>query len=280
MRFAVLFSITICSLLFPAVGTAEITQRVFVGFDPTPANPFSGDEDNDSDLIQGATDSDINRALLANILGDGYSATGSVGEFGNYGVQGQTIRTGEFSAQVIIEADVAAPQVGGAAREAFANFIIDGGSVTFVAGENSNLRFLLTLDSDNEPFPEFQSGFELFGSPGGSSTYMSLGNDMGATFDGNSTVDIPFSFQSVSLGVLSPGQVIHFEYQLDIIANIEGFSEITHFEFQDPLSVQPPLANLDQLRPTISFISAVPEPASCLFLFALGATMCCRRRCR
>lgn len=273
------FAALIASSMLGGTSQAEITQTIGFFFDPTPSSPVSGDEVADSDQIRGNTDSEINRSILAGITGTGFSASGSVGEFGNYGVQGQSTTVGEFRAQVIIEADVQAPAFG-VAREAFANFIIDGGTVAFVAGENSNLRLLLTLDSDSSPLNEFQSGFELFGSVGGNPTYAPLGtDDMGATFNGTS-VDIPFSFQSVSLGVLNPGQVINFRYQLDITANIENFSEITFFEFEDPLSISPPPVDVSLLRPTISFVSAVPEPSMPMILLAAFATSQSIRRRR
>ncbi|WP_182865416.1 hypothetical protein [Stieleria mannarensis] len=256
---------------------AAITQQISFTFDPTPDDLFNNDDVRGGDFISGNTPTDINRSLIAGLNDNGVSASGSVGEFGNYGLQASTSRTGELRAQVVIEADVQAPPIGGSPREAFANFIIDGGQFVFVAGENSTLEFILTLSADRSAV--FQSALEMTGSPGGNTpTLTQFGADIGAEQNG-STVDIPFSFQNVSLGVLNPGQSILLEYQLDIIADIQDFSEVTIFEFQDPLSVEPPLATIDQLRPTISFVSAVPEPSFAMIgLVACGIVMVSRKR--
>lgn len=267
---------TVALLVFSSVCDAAIRQQIFFRYDPTPGVGNSGDEVTSGDLITGADESEINRSVLAGITASEYSASGSIGEFGNYGVQGQIGIPGELHAQVFIEADVIAPLVGGGPREAFANFIIDGGESTFIAGPNSNLDFLLTVESSASSLNIFQSGYSLNGSPTGMPTFSSFGSDIGASLTGP-TVDIPLSFQSFSLGLINPGEVIRLRYQLDINATIGDFSEVTTFSFQDPLSIEPPAVGPGFLRPTISFVTAIPEPSSAAWLLFVGAGVCLRR---
>lgn len=87
-------------MLFTHVSVAEIQQQLFLSYDPDPNVLF-----NDivaSDSITGATEAEIDRALIANLNGMGYNAFGSVGEFGNYGVSGSIFTRGELRAQVVI----------------------------------------------------------------------------------------------------------------------------------------------------------------------------------
>lgn len=261
---------------------AAITQQIVVDFDPTPFPGPGGDNDRDSDSITGQTEAEINRALLASITGAGYSALGSVGEFGNYGVSGNINRTGSLLAQVLIEADVTAP-VNGVAREAVARFIIDGGGFTFAAGQTSTLFFQLSLDSDTTVETDFLSRIELVGGPSaGAPTATITGDDIGATQSGID-IDIPFSFQTVSLGVLNPGQTLNLRYVMTIEAQINDFSEITQFQFQDPLTLSPP-PDTSLLRPTIAFVSSVPEPSSAVLLGLIMSSALLRtsrrRRCK
>ena len=258
---------------------AAITQQIFFEFDPAPGT--NGDEDVDSEQIRGQNEAEIDRSITASIGGTGYSASGSVGEFGTYGLQGNVGRVGRLHAQVFIEADVQAPPIGGQPREAVANFIVDGGAFTMIAGQGSRIDFALNLSTNKSISPIFQSRFEFVADSSGANPVLTtFGPDLGIEQSGTS-LDIPFSFQSASLGVLNPGEVVNFEYQLDIITDIVSFSEITLLEFQDPLTIQPPQITADLARPSISFVTAIPEPSSAVLLaVACGTLGLVRRRHR
>ena len=89
-----------------ASAPAIIIQNLFFGFDPTSNDRFNNDDVRGDDRIVGATDADINRALIGGIgsANVGYMAQGSIGVFGNYGISGSTWRRGELHAQVYIAA--------------------------------------------------------------------------------------------------------------------------------------------------------------------------------
>lgn len=273
-KFALLFAAGLAGTLVAESSAAAISQQVFLGFDPDPA--VFGDSIVDSDRIDGATEADINRALIASIAGPGYSASGSVGEFGNYGVSGTIFTRGELRAQVLIEADVSTPPFG-SPRDAEANFIIDGGELSFLAGPLSTLHLQLTLSVDADIV--YQTGIGLIGDDAaGHPGFTTFGADIGAVRDPSLgwRINIPFSFQSVALGVLNPGQTIEFAYQLDIIATIEDYAEVVAFEFEDPLTIEPPPVAPKALR---AGIAPVPLPAA-LWLFASAAALLGLRRRR
>ena len=211
--------------MFSSCAPADIIQQIFFEFDPTPFPGPSGDEDTDADRIEGQTDADINRALIAGIAGNGYSASGSMGVFGSYGLMGSQFTRGEVHSQVFIEVDATAPP-GGAPRPAVANFIIDGGMFNFTAGPASTLEYTLSLLVDSSIV--FQTFGEITGDPTfGNPAFLTGGTDIGALQSplNPSNIDIPFSFQSVDLGVLNPGQSFLFQYQLDIISTVGDATE-------------------------------------------------------
>lgn len=268
-----LIAASLVALLFAGTSPAAIRQQVSVSYDPDPS--VFGDDTRDIDMIEGATETDIDRALFTSIAGPGFSAMGSVGEFGNYGVSGMISSRGELRAQVDIEADVTAPPFG-TPRAAEANFIIDGGEVSFLAGSLSTLRLVLTLSVDSSIV--FQSGFELTGDDAaGNPDFELISSDIGAERDPllGWRINIPFSFQSVDLGVLNPGQTIEFGYQLSIIATIVDYAEVVAFEFQDPLTIEPPPVEPDALR---ADIAAVPLPAAAWLFAPAVALLGLRRR--
>lgn len=275
VKSALTVAASLAGLLFADSSTAAIRQQVFLGFDPDPT--VIGDEINDGDIIEGATEADIDRALIASIAGPGFSASGSVGEFGNYGVNGTIFTRGELRAQVVIEADVSTPPFG-SPRDAEANFIIDGGELSFLAGPLSTLELTLTLIADSDFV--FQTGIELVGDgAAGNPSFATFGADIGAVRDPSLgwRINIPFSFQSVDLGVLSPGQTLDFSYQLDIVATIEDYAEVVAFEFEDPLTIEPPPAGPESLR---AGIAPVPLPAAGWLLAPAVALLGLRQRCR
>ncbi|MCP4252403.1 MAG: PEP-CTERM sorting domain-containing protein [Candidatus Scalindua sp.] len=245
---------------------ASITQILIFEFDEDATPP---PENRDSDSITGLTDADINRALIAGITGLNYSVNGSMGIWGEYGIEGNLFQPGELRSQVVIEADVSAPG-GGIPRPAQANFIVDGGMFTFIAGPLSSATLTLSLSVDS--LVAWQSHLEITGSSSGDPTISILGEDIGAVQNplSPSEIDIPFSFQTAELGILTPGDSFLFEYQLDIELKVKDWVEGIFFEFQDPLSIVPPPVSQGSIRPTISFIdeptSTVPEPATVALL--------------
>lgn len=105
-----------------------------------------------------------------------------------------------------------------------------------------------------------------------------LGDDIGATFDGNFTVDIPVSFQTVSVGLVSAGGFVEISYDLRIASVMALFSEIVRWRFSDPLSVDQGVN-----APVLAFLAPapIPQPASLpLMAAALGLSFCVGRRRR
>jgi len=271
---ALLIAAGLAGLLFAQTSTAAIHQQIIFNFDPDPT--VFGDDTQADDGITGATEADIDRALFAALNGPGYSAIGSVGEFGNYGVSGSIFRPGTLTAQVFIEADVTAPPFG-SPRNAEARFIIDGGALHFLAGPLSTLDLNLSLSVDFGTV--FQTGIQLTGDDAaGNPGFTTFGADIGATRDPvlGWRIEIPFSFQTVDLGVLNPGQTIQFSYLLNIEATIVDYAEVVAFEFQDPLTIEPSPVAPEALR---AGIAPVPVPAAA-WLFAPAAALLGLRRRR
>ncbi len=277
----VFLGLCIILLSFSNMTLAEIHQQIVVDFDPQQGIGEPG-EDRDSDAITGPPDQ-INRALNAAISGPGYSASGSVGRFGNYGIQGtQSINAHSMQTQVVIANDDIV-NFTGIPQRIKANFIIDGGEFVLAAAPGATLKYDLNLFIDDSPtsgadflFPD-RSVFRSFGTLSGeldqSTTFVSGGDDIEAVFDGVHSVEIPVSLQSVDLGVLNPGQRIGLQYQMDVTTSVPQFVEFLSFQFSDPLSVDGVGAS-----PTIEF-SAVPIPAAgLLFMPALAALLVCFKR--
>ena len=273
-RTPLLIAAILVGLMFAHASTAAIHQQIIFSYDSEPDPFVTGDYFQASDSITGATEADIDRALIASLNGPGYNAFGSVGEFGNYGLSGSIFRPGELLAQVLIEADVSAPPFG-SPRNAEANFIIDGGELNFLAGPLSTLDLSLSLAVDFNPV--FQTSIHLTGDDAaGNPGFTTFGDDIGATRDPalGWRINIPFSFQNVDLGVLNPGQTIEFSYLLTITATIADYAEVVAFEFQDPLTIEPPPVAPEALR---AGIAPVPVPAAA-WLFAPAAALLGWRR--
>ena len=271
------------ALGFTAHAHAEVTQRVALIYDDDMGNRV----DDDGDEIRVPTSGDINRAIFAALPADvpgaeGYSSRGSVGVFGQLGVQAETRRTGRMVNQVIIFSDEHV-NLTGVPQHAVARFIIDGGEATLVAGEESKLEFQLNLESrvfvgnTQIGFAErWQGGFELEVFPGAFDlpTFTPFGEDIRATFDGVNHVDIDFSFQTFDLGIIPANGRIELEYFLHIEADIKRYSEITNWQFSDPLTVE--MGGGEVLAPTITFL--VPEPGTGFVLAAFAVLAAPRRR--
>ena len=107
---------------------------------------------------------------------------------------------------------------------------------------------------------------------GGSPTVTMIGDDIGATHDGNGTVTIPHSFQTLDLGIIGPGERLEIDYLLTIESDIPSFAEGMFYEFSDPLTI-------DTGDPLIPMIEIVPEPAT-LALLSLAPPLVSHRRRR
>lgn len=266
MAFKPFLIATLASAALASQAQALVTQTVNVSFDPTPDQIVNGDDVTDGATISNAGGPIVD-AITASIAGDRFSAIGSVGQFGDLGLQGVLFRTGEMRAQVDIEADEFINPFA-TAQEAQINFIIDGGEFQMVAGDGSTIELQLTISRDNQTV--FQTGFDLtaIGGFGVDTDFQPFGADIGAFQPSSSTVEIPFAFGSASLGVIQPNQRFSIDYQIVIVAETVGFGEIVRFEFSDPFNVS---GFGDFPTVTFSDAQAVPVPATApLLLGALG----------
>jgi len=256
---------------------AVVAQSVSVSFDPTPDQVANGDS---VQQISGVSDLNgpITDAIAASIVGNGFSAVGSVGPFGDLGMEGRASVVGQMRAQVDIGSNdfinlFATP------REARLNFIIDGGEFNFIAGDGSDLRVVLTIEMDRDTV--FQTGFRLTtGADIINPEFDLIGQDIGFIRPRPTTVEVPFAFGSVSLGLIQPNQRFSVDYQMSILADIEGFAEVVNFAFSDPFNV----SGFGEF-PTVTFsddVQAVPLPPTApLLLGALAAAgLVGRRRAR
>lgn len=143
------------------------------------------------------------------------------------------------------------------------NFIINEGLFLLVAGEGSTLDYELRVNGLS-----FVSTGSLEAGPGPSffATFTTAGQDLGAAFDGEYRVDVPFSVQGVS-ETLQPGGGMSFTYDLTITARAEQFAEIIRFEFRDPAEFPDLPADATQFGPAPG-VAAVAEPSPLLALTA------------
>ena len=228
-----------------------------VSFDP-PVGPG----DFDSRSISSPSDS-IPITLFATVLGIDYSASSSVGIYGNLGVEGLLRRTGSLVASVQIFSNEFT-NLTGFAQNAIAKFIIDGGTFHLNAGDGSTLTYGIHIDKGLQTVWE-TSGTLSSPVGGGPVEFTTAGTNVGANLIDDNTLDLPIFFGSADLGKLQPGETLELTYTLLISAFTEGFSEAAYFQFSDPLNV----SGFGDY-PTVSFQGAVvPLPAS-LPLFAGG----------
>ncbi len=291
----------------PGPAQALLIQRVGVFSDvvflvPDPLGNSDGAE------VQGTTSTDITTDILATI-GDStadpavggvtYQALASAGRFGAVGLR--TSLTGgisasetyELTAQVSIYSDEFVNLLGVPARVE-ASFIIDGGSLLMEAGR-AEVSYQLEVEGENlgtAPIespprllipslsgPSFRSAGEFVADALGNQVFTTRGADIGATQVDRNNVDIPFSFQTLDLGILGAGERMAIRYFFDMRTTLTGpgaFAEGIFTEFSDPLSLgsQPVIA----LRATPLASSPLPEPPLAALLVAALAGCAARGR--
>lgn len=257
-----------------SMASATVIQTVQVEYDPEPDR--SGTAIVDRDEISVPISTDIDRDLLASIADPGglWSASGSVGRFGNFGVQGSIVQRGNLLVDVEIESTefinlTSVPQ------RLQARFIVDGGELVMAFAPSASLSLNLRLSAyAQSSLSNFASTITLSDSAAGGSLDLSTaGRDLGAVFNGPNRVEIPFSFQTAELGVLQPGERLRLVYQLQIIASVPNFAEILRFEFSDPLNVDGTGMFPGSMDITMT---PVPEPGTAALL-GLGLALLARR---
>ncbi len=227
------------------------------------------------DFLDVPTPDDVDRTVFASeSSSSGYSVSAAIGPFGNLGTEGVTMVAGPLSAEVDIRADFA--NLGPNPLRAVANFVIDGGEFVLVGSPGSTLTYSLTLRRSNDLVFESQGileGVSFF-----ETAFEASGADIGASFDGDATVTLPTSFQSVDLGIIGPGEPFSLSYFLEIEATVDSFgAELIRWEFSDPLSVEG--AGEFPIETVVSFLP-VPEPSALgmLVLAAAGSALAASRR--
>jgi hypothetical protein len=203
-------------------------------------------------------------------------------------MQAQFFGTGQLSTAISIS-NFNISNLTGSPRSAVAYFVIDGGSLSFVADTGSNLSFFLKLDAvvralDGHDISErtWETYIDMVMTPNGGFVpeVTTSGVDIGATTGALPfVVDIPKSQQSFDLGVVPVTGHIALTYEVAAIARVQGFAENVAWQFSDPLSVDGP-----SQFPTVEFlndttVSQVPAPASLPLVAAgLAGLGLCRRR--
>lgn len=273
-----IFAVALSGFAEPA--EAIIHQQIILQYDPTPDNASNNDETRDDASIDDSG-GPINSAIAAQItdpsLNGYFFARGSVGQFGDLGVEAHSIRPGELDSQVYIESD-GYQNITGRPQRAMANFIIDGGRFVMYAGAGSLLEFTLTIRKDFDVV--FQSAFEYesLDNSGSNNELRLFGEDARVTQTSPGVLDMDFSFQSVDLGIILPNETFGISYQLDITGTAVNYSEVMLFEFSDPFNVTqfPGDAATDFPGdfPAVTFsdVQAVPSPTTApLMLGGFGA---------
>lgn len=259
-------------LLAATFASATVQHQITLVFDDD-FDPSNGEVEERGDFIRVDRPDLVDRSLVAAIGGPGYAASGSVGEFGALGVSGSHFRGGSLSAQVDIRDD-AIRNPFGVPVNAVANFIVDGGRLALTAASSDPadpafLELVLTVTSrvTGSSRRVFQSIITLESTNFMTPTLTQRGSSLGAfAIPNTDIVEIPFSFQSLDIGVIPAGGSVEIDYQLIIESQAE-IAEGVFFEFSDPLDVT-------GARPfSVEFLPLVaPEPRlGALLLAGLGA---------
>lgn len=254
---------TALALVLGANASATVTQTVTADYDDGTSSLT--DLDTVDDPVDPLTDT-----IFAAVNGFYGSATGSVGVYGDLGVEGALRGPATAGNTVLISNDYV-PNLSGIGRRAQLRFIIDGGELNLLGQQGSTLTFSLSLlgfifDSNDDfvDFINWSTGvtMEENGSFGSGLDISFTGEDIGAqVMPGRDWgVEIPLSFQTVDIGEIPPGGYADFSYSLIIQGDSVGFPEIISWQFSDPLSVDD-----FGVAPEIVF-DPIPEPTTALML--------------
>jgi len=264
-RTTLLVSVSLILSIVTMQASANIVQEVGASY--TPALPVGSPSNTrilDIDRVDGST---IDRAVFARVSDTFYTVESSAGKFGNFGVSGSLIQeTGAIAAHVFIGNGDFKNRTG-QPQQATANFIIDGGFFTLMASPGSTVGYDLKLELNGVPVFESSAEMETFATSNGflSNTFTQSGHDIGTTFDGNLSMTIPLSFQSVDLGLIQINKSFALSYTFDAYGVTDSFAEEIAFEFSDPLSVEfseNVLLDITYSDP----VSSVPVPPSFLLM--------------
>ncbi|MDJ0865885.1 MAG: hypothetical protein QNK03_07235 [Myxococcota bacterium] len=241
-----------------AVPASALTEHfILVGLEDLDGSRIAGDDA----AVSAPTPAELTTDIAAAFSHPRGASAGAIGRFGNLGVTGNQSGPGELFSQLTISSDDFVNRLGTDQR-ARMNFIVDGGFLLLDAAPQATLDLTLTISVEgvSDCRTCFRSSIHLEDPSefGGTAEVTLSGDDLGATVDG-SRVDIPFSFQSVDLGVVPAGGRVSIEYFLNIRSDVPRFAEVLRYEFSDPLSTE----TESMERPVVLF-AAIPEPRPAL----------------
>lgn len=226
--------------------------------------------------VQSAPGADVTAPIAAFIGGGGFRMAAAVTETGIFGVEAETFAQGVLAGSIQIAERLV--NDAGVAQSVSATFIVNEGFASLVGNEDSRVRY--SVEVGEFPFTEFESVGELAGQPDFSAVFTETGDSLGAEQPvPGGAVGIPFSVQTVELGVFQPGEEFDFFY--DLVFEIGGgVTELARFEFVDPLLPQG--SRFVTFDATPVGVAAVPAPPALLLLASgialMGAAGACRVR--
>lgn len=299
---------TLCGLGFAAACApleAGVLQQVEVLFVP-PSGPAVVDRDS----VFVPTSAEVDRDILAQSSVTGQrTLAAAAGRFGQVGMQAAALSGtpgSTYQAEILVGSDEYV-NVHGVPARARTQFIVDGGRLFHAFSRLTSVKFELEIGGLNQGFePAADSELVMqihtrqaidFGSfdPSTGGRYSVTlatdvagdrsfsisrasggGLDLGASFDGNSTVEIPLSLQTLELGTLQPGERLHVGYRAALTIQLDGAVEGVVGTFSDPFTLDGapnPIFALGGVT-----ITPVPEPRIALMCLAGLALLCLRKR--
>jgi hypothetical protein len=282
---------------------AGVLQHVEARYTPPAGSPVT-----DTDSVFAESSTGINRDILAHTgVSREYEISAAAGRFGQVGMElfaGSGMTGSMYRAEILVGSDEYVNTFGSPARVR-TQFIIDGGqlldlfstqtSVTFelkVGAENRGIAPAETSQSFMDSASRFAADFGAVGLyPGGGYTAtlasdasgnltytnsFSGGMDLHATFDGDRTVEIPLSLQTLELGTLLPGERLLVGYQASLTIERNGVVEGIFADFSDPFTLD------GEPNPVFALagvtITPVPEPGIALLCLVGLAVVAARKR--
>lgn len=288
-----------------APARAGVVQQVTTEFNPAFGAPLF-----DQDSVFALNSADITTNIFANVSPGPFDsvATASAGSLGQVGLAMRMISRGTLTSEVLVASDEFVNLFGSPAAVR-ANFIIDGGQLADFFSRDARVTFSLEVGAEHVGtagaiqdessmtfagrsaaafggaggfFPGFFGGsylLDMIVDPSGNRTVTETifgGLDLEPTVTGGN-VEIPFSLQSVDLGVLPPGERLLLGYRASIDIAVDGATEGILAAFSDPFGLTG-----DAIRQSLIFtplVAQVPAPAT-LPLVALGLALLLGRRRR